>query len=571
MDEIEVKAKHIKANSAESVVQSGKDNDSINDNAEAFVVNKDIDYSCLGSYLKQFNSVDTSECHTNVIVGEELLKLYEKVSSFNKRNSYSYLLDYIKNEHASRVCILYGLRRTGKTTLLFQLIKDLDISKTAYIKIQESDSMGDLIKDINILKKQGIEYYLIDEITLLSDFINSAAVLSDIYCAMGYKIILSGTDSLGFDFARRDELYDRAVTIHTSYITFKEFSEVLGKNDIDDYIEYGGTLQKENMSYDDPDYKKEDVSFRDDESTRKYIDSAISHNIQRTLRNERFGSRFYHLKELYDKNELTNAINRIVENMNHEFLLSVIKETFKSHDLGFAKQLLAHNKDENIQTALYEIDQKAVIDTLKRLIDIKEKEETTVEITQQSVDQIKEYLYVLDLIKDVEIRYSDGIIEKRPVFTQPGMRYSIAKALCYSLLQDNYFKMVSEKNKEIILNKILQDVKGRMLEDIVLLESTYKKNRNEEVFKYIDNQKNIEYNMVKYNKHTNKFVVYEIKHSSKVDLNAQAKHLKNVEALKEMAKKFGILESKKVLYKGICREVGEIYYLTVETYLKNLK
>ena len=40
----------------------------------------------------------------------------------------------------------------------------------------------------------------------------------------------------------------------------------------------------ENMSFDDPDAAFDEVAFRDDESTRKYIDTAISRNIQHTLK-----------------------------------------------------------------------------------------------------------------------------------------------------------------------------------------------------------------------------------------------------------------------------------------------
>ena len=378
-----------------------------------------------GEIEKKEIDLTNIEFHTNVIWGEALNGLKNKVLRLRKRNIYKYLLDYIEKEHVGKVCILYGLRRTGKTTLLLQLLESIDLSKTVYIKIQDNNTMGDLLKDLNILTKKGITYFLIDEVTLLSDFINSAASLSDIYCAMGHKIILSGTDSLGFDFAKRDELYDRALTIHTSYISFKEFSEVLYKDDIDEYIEYGGTLQKESMSYDDPEYNEEEVSFRDDESTRKYIDSAISQNIQRSLRNERFGSNFRHLKALYDKGELTNAINRIVEDMNHEFVLSVIERAFISHDLGSARQLLTKSKNEEVQTALFDIDEKAVLNTLKELIRIKEKEETTIPVTEQAISQIKDYLFALDLIKEIEIRQDDGTIEKRVCGLMNEARYPI--------------------------------------------------------------------------------------------------------------------------------------------------
>ncbi len=528
------------------------------------------DYSYYASGTKEKEEIDFSVCKTPVIHGKGLLLYYDKVKNYKKRECYHDLYDYIVNDYTGRVCILYGLRRTGKTTMLYQLLHDIDISKTVYIKVDESNTMGDLIKDINYLTKQGIQYFLIDEVTLLSDFINSAASLSDIYCSMGYKIVLSGTDSLGFDFARRDELYDRTVTIHTSYIPYKEFANLLYKSDIDDYIEYGGTLQKENMKIGELRYKESEFTFLDDNGTRKYIDTAISQNIQRSLRNERFGSKFYFLKELYDNNELTNAINRIVESMNHDFVLSVIQDLFVSHDLGSARQMLLHERDEEVQFALSNINEKAVLDTLKEIIKVREASEAKVQVTQEAVDQIKSYLYALDLIKDVEIRYANGKIKKEPVFTQPGMRYSIAKALCHSLMQDEAFGSINEKSKEIILNKILSDVKGRMLEEIVLLESTFAKKSTEIVFKYIDNITWAECDMVKYNKRKDSFVAYEIKHAKKANVATQAKHLNNKNFMLELSKKYGTLEKKVVLYRGHAQEIDGIKYLPVDYYLKNL-
>ena len=52
----------------------------------------------------------------------------------------------------------------------------------------------------------------------MRDFIDSAALFSDVFAAMGMKIILSGTDSLGFWLAMDQELYDRAKPIHTTFI-----------------------------------------------------------------------------------------------------------------------------------------------------------------------------------------------------------------------------------------------------------------------------------------------------------------------------------------------------------------
>lgn len=66
-----------------------------------------------------------------------------------------------------------------------------------------------------------------------------------------------------------------AVTIHTTFIPFREHSRLLGINSIDEYIRYGGTLRAGELNFDDEDVNAEDASFRDDESTRRYIDTAI--------------------------------------------------------------------------------------------------------------------------------------------------------------------------------------------------------------------------------------------------------------------------------------------------------
>ena len=46
---------------------------------------------------------------------------------------------------------------------------------------------------------------------------------------------------------------------------------------------------------------------------------------------------FRHLRDLYEKNELTSVINRVVEDINHRFTLEVLAQDFKSHDLGISQ------------------------------------------------------------------------------------------------------------------------------------------------------------------------------------------------------------------------------------------
>lgn len=80
--------------------------------------------------------------------------------------------------------------------------------------------------------------------------------------------------------------------------------------------------------------------------------------------------------------------------------------------------------------------------------------------------------YMLDLLVDCTQRYETRGQDEYTLFAQPGMRFAIAKALIHSLMQDEYFASRPESDKTHIAEKILEDVKGRMMEDIILLETS---------------------------------------------------------------------------------------------------
>lgn len=544
-----------------------------NDAAKANTARYHAIYQKLESYGQPIVSVSlpsqTTEFHTNVVTGTGLQALANSVAKYGKRDCFSTLQKFVNGSYDGKICILYGLRRTGKTTLLFQMLSELPIEKTAYIKVQTIDDMSRLTKDLKTLFELGYRYVFIDEITLLSDFIDTAAVLSDVFSMMGMKIVVSGTDSLGFAMANRDELYDRSVTIHTSFIPFREYARLLNIRSVDSYIEYGGTLKMENMSFDDPDAAFDEVAFRDDESTRKYIDTAISRNIQHTLKNDHYGEYFNQLRELYEKGELTNVINRIVQHMNHRFVLRVVEDEFKSHDFGSAKDLLLHDLPAERATVLYDVNEKQILERLKAIIEVKEKSETTVPITQEHIDKVKKYLLMLDLIVNCPERYESGKQAEHIVFSQPGMRYAIAKALVYSLMQDAYFASIPEADKAYITGKILDDVKGRMLEDIVLLEVCKAAPSTMEAFKFKFDAGG-EFDMVIYDKTSQNCRIYEIKHSAKVN-EKQTIHLRDAEKCQIVEKRFGPISGKFVLYRGKDTFAEGVQYLNVENFLCGLK
>lgn len=527
--------------------------------------------------IKKLEVVDTpvpTKFETSVVIGNRLLAMTKGVRNMKERDCFKQLQKYLNSDATDRVCLVFGLRRTGKTTMLRQAVLKMtteQASKTAYIKAKGTDTMAAMNRDLEKLLELGYENVFIDEVTLMEDFIDSAALFSDIYATQGMKIVLSGTDSLGFWFALHQELYDRAITIHTTFIPFREHSRLLGIDSIDEYIRYGGTLRAGELDFDDEDVNAEDASFRDDESTRRYIDTAICKNIQHSLSCCQDGGYFRHLQSLYEAGELTGAINRIIEDMNHRFLIRILINKFKSHDLGSAADVLRRERDpERRNDILDRIDKDAVTKRLMDLLEIRNREDQSIGITNAHVEEIKEYLKALDLIVDVP---SETIIPSAEpleniIFTQPGMRYCQAQALVHSLAKDELFASLSEKEKAMVSERILEEVRGRMMEEIVLLETFKSAKKNKRVFKLTFSVG--EFDMVIYDSKENTCECYEIKHSVQI-VPAQTKYLIDEEKLNQTSKRFGKISKRCVLYRGedTVLENG-IEYRNVEAYLKEL-
>ncbi len=511
------------------------------------------------------------EYKTNVVTGEALKAMSNEARGLEKRDCFGSLMKYLKSQCGSRVCVLYGLRRTGKTTMLQQAIGEMPLSECAYLKAKTTDTMAVLNSDLKLLYKNGFRYIFIDEVTLLEDFIDSAALFSDIFAAQGMKIVLSGTDSLGFWLTLNRELYDRAATIHTTFIPFHEHSRLLKINDLDEYIRFGGTLRAGETDFDDKELFADGVSFRDDESTRRYIDTAICQNIQNSLVFYENGGHFRHLYDLYKAGELTNAINRIVEDINHRFAADTIINKFKSHDLGTAAANLRKERNEELRTDIFDrIDRNAVTERLMAILDIRNQENITIGITEAHSDEIKEYLDALDLIVNCPIESTTPKAEplERIVFTQPGMRFCQAQALVHSLMKDEVFSEASEHEKKIAADRLLDEVRGRMTEDIVLLETSQLLGKKFKVFKLQFARG--EMDMVIYNPDSNSCEVYEVKHSTEA-VPDQYQHLVDSDKCALTEQRFGKITKRTVLYNGEdFTEENGIEYRNVSEYLKHL-
>ncbi|WP_270463540.1 AAA family ATPase [Holdemanella biformis] len=487
---------------------------------------------------------------TKVLVGDRLKSLVSVIRNYKKRECIQSLRDYIFKDIADKVFILYGLRRTGKTTLIRQIILELsesDFNKAAFIQVTSRDSLSEIDEDLRLLEKNGYKYVFLDEVTLMEDFIEGASLFSDIYASSGMKIVLSGTDSLGFAFSKEEQLYDRCIMLHTTFIPYIEFENVLGIYGIDEYIRYGGTMSLGGINY------NVSTPFSNIKDTEEYINTSIAKNIQHSLKMYQYGGHFRQLLDLYEKGELTNVINRVVEDMNHRFTKSVVGRITANNLLGDRVDSLNLDK---------------VTLGIKNMLDILNKEEQSIDISDVHMTQIKEYLAILDLIKEIDLEYLPEVNQKSKIIvvTQPGLRYAQAEAIVENLLLDEKFQELDIQKRTRILERLLSEIRGRMMEDIVLLETKLAK-KDKHVFKL---QFPIgEFDMVVQDPKTLSCEIYEIKYS-KERACEQYRHINDEEKCAMTTHRYGNITGRYVIYRGENTEMDTIQYLNVENYLKSL-
>ena len=141
-----------------------------------------------------------------------------------------------------------------------------------------------------------------------------------------------------------------------------------------------------------------------------------------------------------------------------------------------------------------------------------------------------------------------------------------AQAIVENLLLDEKFKELSAKERKRILERLLSEIRGRMMEDIVLLETKIAC-PDKKVFKL---QFAVgEFDMVVYDPKDITCKIYEVKYSRE-QIPEQCRHLEDEEKCSLTTHRFGDIVGKYVIYRGENAECGDISYMNVEEYLKSL-
>lgn len=469
--------------------------------------------------------------------GQELRDLIatSHIGNYRHRFCYEKLRNFVKDQNDIKVMSLYGLRHTGKTVMMLQMIKELDdYDNICLIRC----IYGNDIYEVDAIFKQNKQcrYFFLDEVTILEDFINCASVFSNIYSeSYGKKIVMTGDDSLSFLLARRDELYGCTHMIHTTYIPFKEYNYLLGRG-LDDYIRYGGTLT-------------DGSEFYNGETCKEYTNSAIAENIQHSLDHMgRDGE--YGILSLYRYNdELTAFINKIVEMYTRKFMANVVRKTFVAHDV--------------LNTGLRQAVLKA-LETKDPLIN---------KATLRMIEEAGEFLKRLDVIYILPESITDPKYEKLPeevIFMQPGLVSSQAEAqaeLLTTAKSSDFLPIKVPVLKEMLLNGI----KEQILQDIILYQLCKDKTFREKYYvnKYVAEDAKGGFDVFGINKHKGKSFILEVKHST-VRHENQASHLLNPELWGpfEYTSKSKIC-ARMVIYMGPSGEDYGVDYVNAEEFLKN--
>lgn len=479
-------------------------------------------------------------------------------NGFKERFILKDLHNYMTSPNNRKAYCLYGLRRTGKTVMSLQEIRNLgDYDGTLYISCDENDSIHDIKKVVGEIPK--CKAVFIDEATKAEDFIDTSAFLGDNYAARGIKVVLSGTDSLGFLLAKSNELYDRVEFLHTTCIPFKEYNHLLGKG-INDYITYGGTLT--------------DNTFYNKDQSDEYTNSAIVENIVHTLEHWGDGINYAYqvLRPVVDSGELPSFINKVIEYPTREFLADIINRDFKSHDLGSLCQLMKIHDIADPKA----IKTKEMTERIRDFLGIRKHHSNLAD--EDSVNAITEYLQHLDVL--YPIPKNSSLYENKKdeyIFTQVGMRYCQATKLAEALVSSNAFMGYMDKQKEKILDKLDGDIRGGILEDIVFsqllrdFEAPRRQDRQCMVSKYRSLKGN-EMDVIVMNFKKDTSLALEVKLSDK-QTESQRKHLVNEGFCEEIEGKTGLpIVNKAVIYLGENGETGDgVLYINAEDFLKRSK
>lgn len=491
--------------------------------------------------------------------GESFLARFGKAGELLSRDSFTTLEEYMNGAWRNRACILYGLRRTGKSVMMFQSMLRR-VEKSAYILCDSRDTLDALASAMDALWDAGVRNFFLDEVTIIPDFIGGCQFLADAYTGTG-RVVMAGTDSLSFAIADDGALACRTVFIHTTHIPFREHARLLGTKNLDEYAAYGGILSNPD------DY-------------RNYPLRAIALNIQNSLAHDESHERFGALRKLWQTGGLTAAIQKIVRNEGHRFTRNIIQETWNLSDFTMARRAVS---EREARALAGDIPPAALLSAVSRMLGT----DTDVKVTAGEIAAINRFLQHLDLIEPGLSIHEDDLSDddetrkkaakklswdfrrKNPdghwIFRQPGLRWTQVEVLLDAIRREVPFHMDTGKNVlEPLFRMIRANAMGRLMEDIIIADTTASLGHRFPVFRLVRSIGEVDMVIIG----ENAISMYEIKHSAE-PRPGFGKHVFDGTLADALEKQFSMpVRERGVLYSG---NTGERHgFISAADYLMSL-
>lgn len=524
-----------------------------------------------------------------VITGQQLKTQFnaKRVEGLNvqytkKRKAYVEVEEYVKsNKRDTKICAIYGIRRTGKSTLMEQVAQNLsdEQKKQAwFITCNNDTDFYDVVAFITKMLEKGDKYFFIDEITSAKNFQNIGQVLSDVFVKMDdAKIVVTGKDSLGLSLVHRGMMYDRIKFIPTTYTSFSEYSTLTGVNNIDDYIKLGSTLKTDCFS-----------SYKE---TQNYIETSIVSNIIGSLEKSE-GLKKYPptLTEIYNNNDLNNAIQRIINHFAQSLTVKILTEQITIHPLSTALHNLAEKGNKPGLLMRQNIDFEKINDSVAYALGIHTTRTSPVE--EKHINVLSDFLEDIGLITTIPVieSFSNRTFQNdMKIISHPGMFHAIIKYTLDELQKnENWLQDVSNEDKTKLLESTYTSAVGDILENIVIkdifeLLSNGKRVDKVDIFGentgrwYVsklsiydkNSKRDYEADLIIFDKEKKETYLFEIKHSKEV-VEQQSKQLENERFNQYVEENFGQVKRTIVLYNGEIDTSLTVPRISVTKFLKEL-
>lgn len=249
-------------------------------------------------------------------------------------------IDLLLNRmHNKMIKVITGMRRSGKSYLLFNLFKKTliaqGVAQSHIISIELDRYENRAFRDPDVvleyihscIKEEGMYYLLMDEVQMLSDF---EEVLNSLMHNDSLDIYVTGSNSKFLSKDVMTQFRGRGDEIHVFPLTFKEFMQVY-EGDVyhgwSEYVVYGGLPLVATMRTDE-----QKIHYLTNLFTETYLKDIIER---------------YHIDKIQEMDDLLNVLASSVGSLtNPPRIEATFKSTIHSNiSMNTIRQYLAYLED----------------------------------------------------------------------------------------------------------------------------------------------------------------------------------------------------------------------------------